>query len=117
MRLLLSRMPQMLLPLCLLSCKPTHAPTIPVRPVTPEPTVTVTPDRTPCLLPQWPAPIALTGTSLPNGGKVIDAKTGQSWDAAPGSALISKATLADIARYAHGTAVYFDASQLCLDDK
>jgi len=70
--------------------------------------------RPPCNLPAWPTLYAIDGQSLKSGARIIDASTGQVYDAAPGSAVLPKEALAAIAGYVKGTAVFYDAAQLCL---
>jgi hypothetical protein len=84
--------------------------------VTPAP-VTVIKANPPCDLPEWPSLTAIDGTSFPNGAKIVDAKTGQTWDASPGSALLPKESLAQIGAYRRGTKAFYDASLLCRRSK
>lgn len=52
--------------------------------------------------------------SLKYGARVIDASTGQVYDAAPGSAVLPKEALAAIAGYVRASAAYYDAAVLCI---
>lgn len=80
--------------------------------MTPAP-VTVIKASPPCNLPSWPRLVAIDGQSLKYGARVIDASTGQTFDAAPGSAVLPKEALAAIAGYVKATASYYDAAVLC----
>jgi hypothetical protein len=103
----------LMIPLLLstLSCGPKPTPVCPVAPTLAP--VTVIKAKPPCNLPDWPALATVDGTSLPNGAKVVDVKTGQAWDASPGSAILPKETLAKISAYVHGTRAYYDFNELC----
>ena len=82
---------------CSAACRtcPTCPPPVTLEAARPPAQITVTPDKTPCNLPQWPAPPILGG--VPQGDNVLLTKDG----------------LAELARYASGVNARKQAEKAC----